>query len=267
MDKPLLENEKLLTCSSVEVSFSGRAVVKDISLALHEGEILGLVGESGSGKSTLIRAAMGLLRPGGRVTKGEILYQGKNIPELPERELRKLRGEEIGMIFQDAGASLSPIRTIGSQITESMRAHRRISREEAKDRSLELFLKLGFQEPEKIWRSYPFELSGGMKQRAGIAIAMLLKPRILLADEPTSALDAVIRKQTAEEMLRVRELFGTSIILVTHDIGAAAKMADTMAVLKEGRLMEYGPAEKVLSDPENEYTRQLIAAVPRLWRA
>ena len=170
-----MEN-KILTYDSVEISFDGEAVVHDVSFSLTPGEILGLVGESGSGKSTLIKAAMGLLGSGGLVTRGDICYMGQNILDISEKEKRKIRGAGIGMIFQDAGASLCPIRTIGDQIYESMRAHKKVSRNEAKDRAMELFEKLNFKDSQRVWDSYPFELSGGMNQRAGIAISMLMNP-------------------------------------------------------------------------------------------
>lgn len=186
-----MEN-KILTYDSVEISFDGEAIVHDVSFSLAPGEILGLVGESGSGKSTLIKAAMGLLGQGGLVTRGDICYRGQNILDISEKEKRKVRGAQIGMIFQDAGASLCPIRTIGEQIYESMRAHGKVTRSEAKDRAMELFDKLNFKDSQRVWDSYPFELSGGMNQRAGIAIAMLMNPPILFADEPTSALDVSV---------------------------------------------------------------------------
>lgn len=258
--------EGILTYDSVEISFDGKAVVHDLSFSLHPGEILGLVGESGSGKSTIIKAAMGLLGRNGLVTRGDIRYDGKNLPDISEREFRKIRGAGIGMIFQDAGASLCPIRTIGEQIYESMKAHTRVTRTEAKEKAMELFEKLRFKDAERVWESYPFELSGGMNQRAGIAIAMLMNPPILLADEPTSALDVAVQKQVVSEMLRLRELFGTAIIMVTHDIGVVSAMADTVLVMQDGRCMEYGAAKKVLEYPENEYTKKLLAAVPRLRR-
>lgn len=257
----------LLNYDSVEVSFGGTAVVHDISFGLQPGEILGLVGESGSGKSTLIKAAMGLLGDHGLVTRGDITFQGKNLVDMPERELRHIRGAGIGMIFQDAGASLCPIRTIGSQIYESMAAHGKITEAEAKEQALELFVKLNFKEPERIWKSYPFEMSGGMNQRAGIAISMLMNPPILFADEPTSALDVAIQRQVVQEMLRIRELFGTAIIIVTHDIGVVSAMADTVLVLQNGYQMEYGPAESVFENPQNEYTKKLLSAVPKLRRS
>ena len=171
------------------------------------------------------------------------------------------------MIFQDAGASLCPIRTIGSQIYESMSAHGKLTKAEAKEKALMLFEKLHFQDSRRIWDSYPFELSGGMNQRAGIAIAMLMEPPVLLADEPTSALDVAVQKQVVLEMLRLRDLFGTAMILVTHDIGVVSAMADTVLVLKDGKVMEYGRARQVLNEPEREYTRKLLSAVPKLRRA
>lgn len=259
--------EPLLTYRSVEVSFNGRAVTHDVSFTLHAGEILGIVGESGSGKSTLLKAAMGLLGNGGLVTKGDIWFKGKDLPDLPEKELRKICGAGIGMIFQDAGASLCPIRTIGEQIYESMSAHMEITRSQAREKALALFEKLQFKDGQRIWNSYPFELSGGMNQRAGIAIAMLMEPPVLLADEPTSALDVAVQKQVIEEMLHLRELFGTAIILVTHDIGVVSAMADTVLVLKDGQIMEFGTAQQVLREPRDAYTRKLLAAVPKLRRA
>lgn len=257
---------KILTYESVEISFGGRTVVQDVNFSLKSGEILGLVGESGSGKSTLIKAAMGLLGSDGLVTKGDIRYMGQNILDIPEKEKRKVRGAKIGMIFQDAGASLCPIRTIGEQIYESMRAHVKITRSEAKDRAMELFEKLNFKDSQRVWDSYPFELSGGMNQRAGIAIAMLMNPPILFADEPTSALDVSVQRQVVKEMLKLRELFGTAIIIVTHDIGVVRAVADTVLVLKDGKAVEYGPAVKVLEHPEDPYTKKLLAAVPKLQR-
>ena len=258
--------EPLLTYQSVEVSFNGRAVTHDVSFTLHAGEILGIVGESGSGKSTLLKAAVGLLGNDGLVTKGDIWFQGKDLPDLPEKELRKVCGAGIGMIFQDAGASLCPIRTIGEQIYESMSAHMKITRSQAKEKALLLFQRLQFKDGQQIWNSYPFELSGGMNQRVGIAIAMLMEPPMLLADEPTSALDVVVQKQVIEEMLHLREMFGTAMILVTHDIGVVSAMADTVLVLQDGRIMEFGTARQVLHEPQNAYTRTLLAAVPKLRR-
>ena len=259
-------DRKILTYDSVEISFGGKAVVHDVSFSLEHGEILGLVGESGSGKSTLIKAAMGLLGPDGLVTRGDIRYMDQNILDIPEKEQRKIRGAGIGMIFQDAGASLCPIRTIGEQIYESMRAHKKITRSEAKSRAMDLFDKLNFKDSQRVWDSYPFELSGGMNQRAGIAIAMLMNPPVLFADEPTSALDVSVQRQVVREMLKLRELFGTAIVIVTHDIGVVRAMADTVLVLKNGKTIEYGTADRVLDHPQDPYTRKLLEAVPKLQR-
>ena len=258
--------DTLLNYDSVEISFNGTPVVHNISFSLRPGEILGLVGESGSGKSTLIKAAMGLLGDNGLVTRGDITYKGKNLVDMSEHELRSIRGAEIGMIFQDAGASLCPIRTIGEQIYESMRVHTKITRSEAKSRAMDLFDKLNFKDSQRVWDSYPFELSGGMNQRAGIAIAMLMNPPILFADEPTSALDVSVQRQVVREMLKLRELFGTAIVIVTHDIGVVRAMADTVLVLKNGKTVEYGTADRVLDHPQDPYTRKLLEAVPKLQR-
>ncbi|MCD8222982.1 MAG: ABC transporter ATP-binding protein [Clostridiales bacterium] len=258
--------EALLQYESVEVLFGERAVIHDVNFSLHPSEILGIVGESGSGKSTLLKAALGLLGENGVMTGGKLLYRGQNILALSESAMRKIRGAEIGMIFQNVEASLCPVRAIGDQIYESMAAHGRISRGLAREKALTLFEKLKFKDGERLWKSYPFELSGGMNQRVGIAIAMLMEPSVLLADEPTSALDVAVQRQVVREMLQMRELFGTAIILVTHDIGVVSAMADTILVLKDGRVMEYGEAKSVLQNPQNAYTRRLLSAVPRLRR-
>ena len=283
-----MQTEPVLTFQNVDISYAGKAVVHDVSFLVRPGEILGIVGESGSGKSSLLRAAIGLLGADGLVTRGDIFFDGKNLPDLPEKELQKIRGRQIGMVFQDAKSSFCPTRTIGAQITESMRAqserpakddtsrtgalstgaYTRISRKEAqlraKEQALELFEKLRLADGKRVWDSYPFELSGGMCQRAAIASAMLLNPRVLLADEPTSALDTVLQREVIAEMLRVRELFGTAILLVTHNSGAAAAAADRILVLRDGRVCEYGNTRQVLQDPQSDYTRQLLSAVPQL---
>ena len=259
--------EELLRYDHVDISYNGFLAVKDVSFTLEPGEILGIVGESGCGKSTLIKAAMGLLGSAGMVTRGDIWYKGKNLPDLPPKELRKLNGPELGMIFQSAGSSFCPIRTIEAQLYETMTEHEKTSKAEFLDRAMELLGKLGFEDGKRILGSYPFELSGGMQQRVGIAAAMLLNPSVLLADEPTSALDVSVQKQVVEEMLLVRKTFGTAIVLVAHNIGVIGAMADKVLVMKDGEAVEYGETKQVLSNPQAAYTRQLLSAVPRLRRA
>ena len=260
MTKPLLE------ISNLEVCYFGKPVVRDLSLKIEPGEILGIVGESGSGKSTVIRAAMGLLKKGGTVTKGEISYKGQNITQAGEEELRKIRGPEMGMVFQNAGASLCPVRTIEKQLYETVLEHEKISRREIKERALKLFETMRLTDGERILKSYPFELSGGMNQRVGIMMAMVPNPRLLLADEPTSALDVTVQAQVVKEMMKMRELYGTAIAIVTHNIGVVEYMADKVAVMYQGKLVEYGRKEDVIRHPREPYTRKLIGAVPRLDR-
>ena len=257
---------EIIRYEHVDITYNGFKAVKDVSFTVDEGEILGIVGESGSGKSTLIKAAMGLLGPAGLVTRGDIWYKGKNLPDLSASEIRKINGPELGMIFQSAGSSFCPIRTVGAQLYESMRAHENVSKEAFRSRAVELLGKIGFENGDRILESYPFELSGGMQQRVGIASAMLLNPSVLLADEPTSALDVSVQKQVVEEMLLVRKTFGTAIILVTHNIGVIGAMADKVLVMKNGEMVEYGDTRQVLEAPKEEYTRTLMSAVPRLRR-
>ena len=256
--------EALLRYENVTIAYNGNPVVHDVSFSLREGEILGIVGESGSGKSTLLKAAMGLLGPGGVVARGDIWYKGKNLPDLAEEELRRLSGPDLAMIFQHAGASFCPIRTVGAQLYEAATAHETISESEFREKAATLLQKLRFEDAARILESYPFELSGGMMQRVGIAAAMLLNPSVLLADEPTSALDVSVQKQAVEEMLLIRELYHTSIVIVTHNIGVVRAMADRVVVMKDGRIVESGDAREVLEHPAQEYTQTLMAAVPRL---
>ena len=242
--------ESLLKLEHVTICYNGEPVVHDVDLELNKGEILGVVGESGSGKSTIIKAIMGLLGNEGMVTEGDIWYKGKNIVDMPEKELRRLLGPEIAMVFQDSGAALCPIRTVGDQIYESMREHERISRKECAERAVRMMAKIGLKDGERVLQSYPFELSGGMNQRVGICISMLQNPALLLADEPTSALDVTIQKQVVEEMLLMRKEYGTAMIVVTHNISVVEKMADKVLVLKNGKVREYGKTAQVLTAPD-----------------
>ena len=257
---------EILRYEHVDISYNGVKVIKDVSFTVSEGEILGIVGESGSGKSTLIKAAMGLLSSAGLVTRGDIRYKGKNLPDLSAGELRRLNGPELGMIFQNAGSSFCPIRTVGAQLYESVTEHIAMPRERFTARTLDILEKIGFENGQRVLDSYPFELSGGMQQRVGVAAAMLLNPSVLFADEPTSALDVSVQKQVVEEMLLVRESFGTAIVLVTHNIGVIGAMADKVLVMKDGEMVEYGETRQVLYNPKEDYTRLLMSAVPKLKR-
>ena len=259
--------ELFLEYDQVSIAYQGEPVIQDVSFSLEPGEILGIVGESGSGKSTLIKAAMGLLGSEGRVTQGSIRYGGRDLLTLPPREMRQLCGPELGFIFQNAGSSFCAIRTVGQQLYETMRAHGPASKAEFQAKATEMLKKLGFEDGGRILNSYPFELSGGMQQRVGIAAAMLLEPKILFADEPTSALDVTLQKQAVEEMRLVRETFGTAIVLVTHNLGVIGALADRVLVLENGRTAELGQTEQVLHSPKAAYTKKLLAAVPKLRRA
>lgn len=255
----------LFEMQQVEICYDGKPVVRDVSIQLRPGEILGIVGESGSGKSTLIKGAMGLLEGNGAITKGEVYYRGKSLLQLSEKELRRLRGPSMAMIFQDSQAALCPIRTVGDQLYESVREHEKIGKKEVCRRAEELFSRMGL-EGERILKSYPFELSGGMSQRAGIVMAMILKPDLLFADEPTSALDVTVQAQVVEELLNMRDRYHTAMVVVTHNIGVVERMADQIAVMYQGRVVEYGAREEILQNPREEYTGKLMGSVLRLQR-
>ena len=254
--------EDLLRVSSLAVSYNGKRVLSDLTFSLKPGEVLGIVGESGSGKSTILRAILGILGSGGAVNGGEIFFSGSSLLETDEKQMREIRGAQIGMIFQDAGASLCPVRRVGSQMWEAMAAHEEITKAQAREQALELLENLGFSEAERIWDSYPFELSGGMSQRVGAAMAMLLRPPLLLADEPTSALDVDARDQVLEELRRMRDRYHTAMLLVSHDFSVVSALADRVLVLREGRMVEYGSRRQMLSSPREAYTKQMLAAVP-----
>lgn len=258
--------ETLLKLQNVEISYNGEPMVTNVNLNMKPGEILGIVGESGSGKSTLIKAAMGLLDPAGLVNKGDIFFKGQNVLELSDEKLRTMRGPEMGMIFQNCGSALCPIRTIGDQLYETMEQHGFKDREAVRNRAEKLFNKINLKDGDRILNSYPFELSGGMNQRVGIVMAMILEPDLLLADEPTSALDVTVQAQVVQEMMQLRDEFGTGIAIVTHNIGVVSYMADKVAVMCQGKLVEYGNTRDVIDDPQEAYTRQLIRAVPRIRR-
>lgn len=241
-----------------------KKAVKHVSFAVPEGKIVAVVGESGSGKSTIIRAAIDLLPAGGAITGGEIRFCGKDIRTLSKEQMRKIRGEEMVMIFQDAGSYLNPRRKIGSQYLETLNAHLSISKEDGKKMAVEMLSRLKLPDPERVMKSYPFQLSGGMRQRVAIAMAMSMHPKLLLADEPTSALDVTIQAQVVQEMLNLRKELGTAIVIVTHNMGVASRMADYIAVMQHGELMEFGTRDQVINNPQSAYAKHLLSVVPEL---
>ena len=259
--------QELLRIDHLTAGYGGDSVIEDISIRLHTGEVLGIVGESGSGKSTLLRAITQIRGLSTEIHAGTVSFDTKNLAVLSEGERRRLRGEEIAMVFQYAGASLNPARRIGTQLVETMRAHTDLSREEIYARATEVFGGMGFTEPRRILSAYPFELSGGMAQRAAIALAVILRPQLLLADEPTSALDATIQLQVLDELRALKERTGTAILLITHNIGVVRHIADRVAVMCKGKIVEQGSVTEVLGNPQHPYTQSLIAAVPKMYTA
>ncbi len=259
--------QELLRIDHLTAGYGGDAVVEDICLSLSAGEVLGIVGESGSGKSTLLRAIAQIRGLSTEIHAGTVSMNGRDIAVLAESTRRRMRGEELAMVFQYAGASLNPARRIGTQLVETMRAHTDLSQDEIRARAAEVFSGMGFTEIDRILRAYPFELSGGMAQRAAIALAVILRPQLLLADEPTSALDATIQLQVLDHLRALRERTGTAILLITHNIGVVRHIADRVAVMCRGRIVEQGAVEDVLSNPQHPYTQELLAAVPQMCAA
>ena len=239
--------------------------VNDLSTTFRAGRISGVIGESGSGKSVMGMSLLRLLPNTARVT-GKCFFGEDELYSMPLRRLRRLRGAAIGLIPQNPGASLDPVMKLRRQLTEAITTHGRWKRREAEAQAAELLRRFGFEEPERILNQYSFQMSGGMNQRVAIALAMLQKPPVLLCDEPTSALDSLSQKQVMEQLLKLRQLFGTAMVLVTHHMGLLSAMADRILVLKEGQAMEYGKASQVLHSPQSAYTKALLEAAPRLKR-
>ena len=258
--------DSVLSLDAVDVSYNQQLVVQDIRFSLRPGEILGVIGESGSGKSTILKAIMNLLGTNGRVSKGSIWFEGQDMVGLPADARRKINGAKMAMVFQDNRLSLCPVRSIGSQIHEVFLAHTSHSRKQSDALALEVFSRLAFKDPLRILNSYPFELSGGMIQRVGIGMAMLLQPSLILADEPTSALDVAVQKEIVHQFLHLKEHYKAAIVFVSHNIKLIEKISDTVMVLRDGRVMEYGPCDRVFKAPQDAYTKTLLAAAPVLRR-
>lgn len=238
--------------------------IEHFNLSMKKGEIISVAGESGSGKTTVIRAVLGALAGGGKVTSGDILFQGKSLLNYSKEEWRKLRGTKMSMIFQDCGGTLNPLRKIGSQYVEYIRIHSGKSKQEAWDLAVSMLDKMRLPDSGNIMKSYPHQLSGGMRQRVGIAMAMTFSPRLLLADEPTSALDVTTQAQIVRQMMELREVYQTSIIIVTHNLGVAAYMADQLIVMQHGQVVDQGSRDQVMHHPASDYTRKLLEAVPEM---
>ena len=259
----LLEVDGLRTSFRVEAGeFSA---VDGVSFSIDAGRTLGLVGESGCGKSVTALSIMGLVpAPAGRIVSGAIRFEGVDLLQLSAAELRELRGDRISMIFQEPMTSLNPAFTVGEQIVEGILRHRRSSREEARSRAIEMLRRVHIPSPEKRFDDYPHRLSGGMRQRVMIAMALACEPKLLIADEPTTALDVTIQAQILDLMRTLRRETGTAIILITHDLGVVAELADEVAVMYAGRIVERAPVETLFARPEHPYTVGLLGSIPRL---
>ena len=255
----------MLEIKDLAVQYGNQApTIEHFNLSMKKGEIISVVGESGSGKTTVIRAVLGALSGAGRVTSGDILYHGESLLKNSKSDWRKIRGSKMSMIFQDCGGTLNPIRKIGSQYVEYIRTHQSMTKKEAWDKAVSMLTKMRLPDAENIMNSYPYQLSGGMRQRVGIAMAMTFNPELLLADEPTSALDVTTQAQIVRQMMELRDDFGTGIIIVTHNIGVAAYMADQLIVMHHGKVVDHGTRDEVLNNPTSDYTRKLLEAVPEM---
>jgi ABC-type dipeptide/oligopeptide/nickel transport system ATPase component len=267
MTAPTWQGDELLAVRDLRVVFPGTrpedAAVKGVSFAMRPGQTLGLVGESGSGKSTACLAVMGLLARGASVT-GSITFRGTELVGAPERRIRALRGKEIGLVYQDPMAALNPVKTIGAQLREPLRLHLGMSRRQADDRAVELLERVGIAGPREKLRSYPHEFSGGMRQRVVIAMAVSCNPTLLIADEPTTALDVSVQAQVLELLSDLTADLGIGLLIVSHDLSVVAGLADDVAVMRHGEMVEYGPVRQVFEGPGHSYTSDLLAVVREL---
>ena len=252
----------LLEIKNLKVSYKNKMIaVDDINFDIKAGEIISIVGESGSGKSTLIKSILNLLGDSGKIENGSISFaDSKDLM----KDISKYRGSDISMIFQDAGLSMNPIRTVRNQFLEYIRTHKNISKKEAEEIAKTWLRKLNLIDVERVLDSYPFELSGGMKQRVVLAMIMSQNPKLLLADEPTSALDVTVQAQVVKELKKIREEYNTAIIMVTHNMAVASYISDRIAVMKDGKILEFCTRDEIIKNPKTEYTKILLEAVPKL---
>ena len=256
---PLLDVQHLTV--TFERPGSVLTAVDDLTLAIESGETLGLVGESGSGKSVTALAVLRLLQPPGKVTTGTVLFEGRDLLQLREAEMRSVRGRRISLIFQEPMTALNPTMRVGEQIAEALTAHG-ASHEEARQRTVELLDAVHIADAGRRMHDYPHQLSGGMRQRVMIAIALACRPPLVIADEPTTALDVTIQAQVLEMLHELKRRFDLALLLITHDFGVIAEMADRVAVMRNGQLVEQGPVRQILRAPTHDYTRRLLSAVP-----
>ena len=256
--KPILETKNLC------VSYNDTKILEDINISINKGEILGIVGESGCGKSTLLKSLVRLLPSNAKIENGSINYLDRDLVKLTNEELRQIRGREISMVFQNSGAALCPIRTIEQQFVEVAKSHENISKKEVRRLIDDIFPKINLKDIDRILKSYPFELSGGMNQRVGIALAMLSNPSLILADEPTSALDVTAQAQVVKTFMKLRDNFNTSIIIITHNMGVVSYMVDKVAVMYGGKVVEYGKKKDIINNPRHPYTKMLIKSTPSM---
>lgn len=257
----LLEVKDL--CTSFKMKKGTVQAVNHISFECDKGEILAIVGESGSGKSVTSLSIMQLLADNATITQGEILYQGKDLLKLPKEELREMRGNRISMIFQEPMTSLNPVKRIGAQLTESIRLHMKLDKKAALKRAVEMLDLVGIPSPEQRVKDYPHQMSGGMRQRVMIAMALSCNPELLIADEPTTALDVTIQAQILDLLYRLREKLGMAVLLITHDLGVVAEAADRVVVMYCGKIVEEAKVEELFEKPMHPYTEGLLASIPR----
>lgn len=258
----------LLDIKNLRLSFFTPAgevkALNDVSISMQEGDVLGIVGESGSGKSVTAYSIMGLTAHPGKIIGGTIDFNGHRINEMSEKQMRKIRGKEVSMIFQDPMTSLNPVYTIGNQIREVIYLHTDLDKQQAYDRSVELLNLVGINDPEKRLKQYPHELSGGMRQRVMIAIALACEPKLLIADEPTTALDVTIQAQIIELMMELKRKINMSIIMITHDLGIVASMCTNIVVMYAGKVVEAGSIDEIFYNPKHEYTKGLLRSIPNI---